>query len=118
MISTTAEAEGDPSATLVIRPRTTSRDLTIASPPGIPSGLNITDPDIFAIQAGWKRVVFGDEIDGTGSVRIGSIGSQYGGFSQLLNTTTIAGGSISVVQPIDVTTLADYLVLLAVGDGE
>jgi parallel beta-helix repeat protein len=118
VIATTAEAEGDPSATLVIRPRTTSRDLTIASPPGIPSGLNITDPDIFAIQAGWKRVVFGDEIDGTGSVRIGSIGSQYGGFSQLLNTTTIAGGSISVVQPIDVTTLADYLELLALGDGE
>ena len=118
VISTTAEGEGHPTATLVIRPRTTSRDLTIASPAGIPSGLNITDPDIFAIQAGWKRVVFGDEINGTGAVRIGSIGSQYGGFSQILNTTTIAGGSISVEQPIDVTTLADYLELLALGDGE
>ena len=118
VISTTAEAEGDPSATLVIRPRTTSRDLTIASPPGIPSGLNITDADIFAIQAGWKRVVFGNEIQGTGAVKIGSIGSQYGGFSQILNATTIAGGSISVVQPIDVTALADYLELLALGDAE
>ncbi|MGB8852029.1 MAG: right-handed parallel beta-helix repeat-containing protein [Pirellulales bacterium] len=111
-------AEGNNSATLTIRPRDTTSNLTIASPPGIPSGLNITDADIFAIQAGWKRVVFGNEIQGTGAVKIGSIGSQYGGFSQLLNTTTIAGGSISVVQPIDVTALADYLELLALGDGE
>jgi hypothetical protein len=117
ILETTAGTGGEPTATLVIRPRTTASDLTIASPPGSPSGLAITDADIFAIQSGWKRVVFGDEAAGTGAVRIGSIGSQYGGYSQILNTTTIAGGSIAVVQPIDVTTLADYLELKANGTG-
>ena len=116
--ATLQPAAGTDSATLTIRPRDTASNLTIASPPGIPSGLNITDADIFAIEAGWKRVVFGDEAAGTGAVRVGSIGSQYGGFSQILNTTTIAGGSISVVQPVDVTELADYLELLAFGDGD
>ena len=104
-------------ATLVIQPRTTSRALTIASPPGIPAGLNITDADITAIQPGWKRVVFGDEAAGTGAVKIGSIGSQYGGFSQVLNTTTIVGGTIDVVQSVDVTSLANYLELVARGTG-
>ena len=104
-------------ATLVVKPRTTSRALTIASPPGIPAGVNITDADILAIQPGWKRVVFGDEAAGTGAVRIGSIGSQYGGFSQILNTTTIVGGTIDVVQPVDVTSLAAYLDLVARGTG-
>jgi mucin-19 len=110
-------ATGTESATLTIRPRTVSRNLTIASPPGIPSGLNITDADIFAIQPGWKRVVFGDEAAGTGAVRIGSIGSQYGGFSQILNTTTIVGGTIDVVQSVDVTSMAGYLELVARGTG-
>ena len=104
-------------ATLVVKPRTTSRALTIASPPGIPAGVNITDADILAIQPGWKRVVFGDEAAGTGAVRVGSIGSQYGGFSQILNTTTIVGGTIDVVQPVDVTSLAAYLDLVARGTG-
>lgn len=110
-------ATGTDAATLTIRPRTVSRDLTIASPPGIPTGLNITDADIFAIQPGWKRVVFGDEAAGTGNVKVGSIGSQYGGFSQLLNSTTIAGGSIQVVQPVDATTLVGSLDLIARGTG-
>jgi parallel beta-helix repeat protein len=117
VLETTATAAGATTATLVIRPRTTASDLTIASPPGAPSGLNITDADISAIQPGWKRVVFGDEAAGTGAVRVGSIGSQYGGFSQILNTTTIAGGSITVEQPVDVTDLADYLELKANGTG-
>jgi parallel beta-helix repeat protein len=104
-------------ATLVIKPQTLSRPLTIASPPGVPAGVNITDADILAIQPGWKRVVFGDEAGGTGAVRIGSIGSQYGGFSQILNTTTIVGGSVQVVQPVDVTPLAIYLELIALGTG-
>jgi len=117
---TTASLGADPAATdatLVIQPRTTSRALTIASPPGIPAGVNITDADILAIQPGWKRVVFGDEAAGTGAVKIGSIGSQYGGFSQILNTTTIVGGTVQVVQPVDVTTLAIYLELIARGTG-
>lgn len=117
---TTASLGADPAATdatLVIKPRTTSRALTIASPPGIPAGVNITDADILAIQPGWKRVVFGDEVAGTGAVRIGSIGSQYGGFSQILNTTTIVGGTVQVVQPVDVTPLAIYLELIARGTG-
>lgn len=117
MLATTAVSAGDPTATLTVKPRTASRDLTIASPPGIPSGVNITDADLFAIQPGWKRVVLGDEAAGTGAVRIGSIGSQYGGFSQILNTTTIVGGTIQVVQPVDVTDLADYLELVARGTG-
>jgi len=110
-------AAGTDGATLTIRPRTASSALTIASPPGVPAGLNITDADITAIQPGWKRVVFGDEAAGTGAVRVGSIGSQYGGFSQLLNTTTIAGGTIDVVQPVDVTPLASYLEFVARGTG-
>ena len=117
---TTASLGADPAATdatLVIQPRTTSRALTIASPPGIPAGLNITDADLTAIQPGWKRVVFGDEAAGTGAVKIGSIGSQYGGFSQVLNTTTIVGGTIDVVQSVDVTSLANYLELVARGTG-
>jgi len=117
---TTASLGADPAATdatLVIRPWTASRALTIASPPGIPAGMNITDADILAIQPGWKRVVMGDEAAGTGAVRIGSIGSQYGGFSQLLNTTTIVGGTVQVVQPVDVTTLATYLEIIARGTG-
>ncbi|MFM8415819.1 MAG: beta strand repeat-containing protein, partial [Planctomycetota bacterium] len=112
-----AAATSNPTATLVIKPRTVSRALTIASPPGIPAGVNITDADIAAIQPGWKRVVFGDEAAGTGAVRIGSIGSQYGGFSQILNTTTIVGGTVQVVQPVDVTPLAIYLELIALGTG-
>ncbi|MFM8952519.1 MAG: beta strand repeat-containing protein, partial [Planctomycetaceae bacterium] len=116
-LASSAASEGSPSATLIVKPRTVGRDLTIASPPGIPSGLNITDADLFAIQSGWKRVVFGDEANGTGAVKVGSIGSQYGGFSQLLNTTTIVGGTIQVVQPVDATSLADYLELIARGTG-
>ena len=58
-------------------------------------------------------MVFGDEAAGTGAVRVGSIGSQYGGYSQLLNTTTIVGGSITVEQAVDATSLADYLELNA-----
>ena len=117
--ATVQPAEGTDAATLTIRPRTVTRDLFVASPPGpAVDVLNIRDADIFAIQQGWKRVVFGDEVDGSGAVLVGSIGSQYGGFSQILNSTTIAGGSITVVQPVDVTSLADYLELLALGDGE
>jgi len=117
---TTASLGADPAATgatLVIQPRTTSRALTIASPGGIPAGVDISDADLAAIQPGWKRVVFGDEAAGTGVVRIGSIGSQYGGFSQILNTTTIVGGTVQVVQPVDVTPLAIYLELIARGTG-
>ena len=117
MLESSATSGSAPSATLTVKPRTTSRDLTIGSPPGIPSGVNITDADLFAIQPGWKRVVFGDEAAGTGAVRIGSIGSQYGGFSQILNTTTIVGGTVQVVQPVDVTDLAEYLELIARGTG-
>ncbi|MFM8290981.1 MAG: beta strand repeat-containing protein, partial [Planctomycetia bacterium] len=106
-----------PAATLTVKPRTLNRALTIASPPGAPAGLNITDADLNAIRAGWKRVVLGDEVDGTGAVKVGSIGSQYGGFSQLLNTTTIVGGTIQVVQPVDVTPDAAYLELIARGTG-
>jgi hypothetical protein len=117
---TTSTLAADPAATaatLVIQPRTASRALTIGSPPGIPAGLNVTDADIQAIQPGWKRVVFGAEAAGTGAVRIGSIGSQYGGVSQILNTTTIVGGTIDVVQPVDATSLAVYLDLVARGSG-
>jgi hypothetical protein len=116
-IATTAAQDDASTATLVIRPRDAASALTIASPPGVAAGLSITDADIAAIQAGWKRVVFGDEAAGTGAVRIGSIGSQYGGYSQLLNTTSIVGGTIDVVQPVDVTALADYLELVARGTG-
>ena len=116
-LGTTSVVDAAPAATLVIQPRDAARALTIASPPGVPAGLVITDADIFAIQAGWKRVVFGDESAGTGAVKVGSIGSQYGGFSQLLNTTTIVGGSVAVVQPIDATSEAIYLDLIARGTG-
>ena len=91
----TAMLSGTTDSTLVIQPRDASRSIAIGSPPGIASGLAITDADLSAIQSGWRRVVFGDEAAGTGAVRIGSIGSQYGGYSQLLNTTTIVGGSIT-----------------------
>jgi len=116
-LATTAAKADASTATLVIRPRDAASALTIASPSGVAAGLSITDADITAIQAGWKRVVFGDEAAGTGAVRIGSIGSQYGGYSQLLNTTSIVGGTIDVVQPVDVTALADYLELVARGTG-
>jgi hypothetical protein len=109
----TATLSGMPAATLAIRPRDASRAIAIGSPPGIASGLSITDADLAAIQSGWMRVVLGDEAAGTGAVRVGSIGSQYGGYSQLLNTTTIVGGSIVVEQPVDTTSLAAYLELNA-----
>ena len=109
----TAMLSGTTDSTLVIQPRDASRSIAIGSPPGIASGLAITDADLSAIQSGWRRVVFGDEAAGTGAVRIGSIGSQYGGYSQLLNTTTIVGGSITVEQAVDATSLADYLELNA-----
>ena len=112
IISTSAATSGAAAATLTIKPRTPSLPMMIASPPGVPTGLLITDAAISAIQGGWKRVVLGDEAAGTGAVTVGSIGSQYG-FSQLLNTTTIVGGSITVVQPVDVTSQAAYLDLVA-----
>ena len=105
----TAMLSGSSGSTLVIQPRTVASAIAIGSPPGIATGLSITDADLAAIQSGWKRVVFGDEAAGTGAVRVGSIGSQYGGYSQLLNTTTIVGGSITVEQAVDATSLADYL---------
>ena len=105
----TAMLSGTADSTLVIQPRNVASAIAIGSPPGIASGLAITDADLSAIQSGWKRVVFGDEAAGTGAVRVGSIGSQYGGYSQLLNTTTIVGGSITVEQAVDATSLADYL---------
>lgn len=109
-----------PTATLTIQPFTASQPIAIASPPGVATGLNITDAALAAIQSGWKRVVFGDEANGTGRVTIGSIGSQYG-YSQLLNTTTIVGGlividdSVELVLPVDVTAEAAYLELVARG---
>jgi hypothetical protein len=111
-----------PTATLTIQPFTADRAIAIASPPGVAAGLAINDAALAAIQSGWKRVVFGRELDGTGAVTIGSIGSQQG-FSQLLNTTTIVGGSIVVddsvelVLPVDVTSQAAYLELVARAGG-
>lgn len=118
VISTAAAV---PTATLTIRPRTPSLPIAIASPPGVASGLQITDAALNAVQPGWKRVVFGDAVAGTGAVTIGSIGSQYGGYSQILSTTTIVGGSIvldnslELVLPVDVTSQAAYLDLVARG---
>jgi hypothetical protein len=115
-----ATAAAVPTATLTIRPFTADRAIAIASPPGLAPGLAITDAALAAIQGGWKRVVFGDETNGTGAVTIGSVGSQQG-FSQLLNTTTIIGGSVVVddsvelVLPVDVTSQAAYLELVARG---
>lgn len=111
-----------PAATLTVRPFTKDRAIAIASPPGVAAGLAITDTALAAIQSGWKRVVFGREADGTGAVTIGSVGSQQG-FSQLLNTTTIVGGSVVVddsvelVLPVDVTNQAAYLDLVARSGG-
>jgi hypothetical protein len=97
----TAMIGGTTDSTLTIQPRDSARSIAVGSPPGIATGLAITDADLNAIQSGWKRVVLGDEMAGTGAVRVGSIGSQYGGYSQVLNTTTIVGGSIIVEQAVD-----------------
>ncbi len=101
--------------TLVLKPATASRSIRVGTPMGLPNNtLDISDTDLAAIAAGWKRVVIGDEVAGTGAVTVGSIGTQQGGRnSWLVNPTTIVGGSVTVAQKVDATIPAGELVLRA-----
>lgn len=105
---------GGGSSTLTIQPRTTSRAITIGSPPGIFTALDVSDVDVAAIAAGFTEVVIGDAAAGTGLVTIGSVGTQQGaGNSQFLNSTIIHGGAIAVVQDIDSAATSGVLRLVA-----
>ncbi len=105
---------GAGTSTLTIKPRTSSRNITLGSPPGTFTSLDVSDVDIAAIGSGFEDVVFGNASAGTGTVTIGSIGSQQGvGNSQLLNATTIHGGAINVVQNVDSAAGSGLLKMIA-----
>ena len=117
--SITAPGGVPATATLLVRPSDPTRPIRVGTPMGTATNtLDISDTDLAAIAAGWKRVVIGDEVDGTGAVTVGSIGTQQGGRnSWLASTTTIVGGSVTVTQKVDVSATATFLELLALGDG-
>ncbi|MCD4699946.1 MAG: FapA family protein, partial [Phycisphaerae bacterium] len=93
---------GAGSGTLTLKPRTTSRAITLGSPPGVFTSMDLSDADLAAIGAGFEQVIIGDVANGTGAVTIGDIGLTQGlGNSQLLNSTSIYGGSVNIVQDMD-----------------
>jgi hypothetical protein len=105
---------GNAASTFTVEPYDTTRAITIGSPPGVYTSLDISDVDLAAIASGFGRVNFGDSVHGTGTVTIGSIGSQEGaGNSQLFNNTSIFGGNINLVQNVDSAAATGDLTLVA-----
>ena len=105
---------GSGTSNFTVKPYDVTRAITIGSPPGVFTSLDISDQNLAAIAPGFSHVNFGDSTSGTGTVTIGSIGSQEGlGNSQLVNNTSIYGGAINVVQNVDSAVLAGTLSLVA-----
>ena len=105
---------GSGAGTLTIKPRTTSRQITIGSPPGVFISLDLSDTDLAAIDSGFSQLIIGDGTAGTGLVTIGSVGSQQGqGNSEFFNPMTVYGGAVSVVQDFDITSAASAVRLVA-----
>src|SRR5690606_16558515 len=76
--------------------------------------LDISDVDLAAIGASFNELAIGNANAGTGTVTIGSIGSQQGaGNSQLVTNTRIYGGTINIVQAIDSAADTGYLQMIA-----
>ena len=97
-----------------MKPRTTGRNIAVGSPPAVIGAMDVSDADLAAIAPGFALVVIGDAAAGTGAVTVGSIGTQQGlSNSYLANPTTIAGGSVTVSQNVDMAAATGTLRLLA-----
>ncbi|HEX8913476.1 MAG TPA: DUF4347 domain-containing protein, partial [Humisphaera sp.] len=102
------------SAVLTVKPYTTGRDIAVGSPPAVFDAMDVSDTDLAAISGTFLRVAIGDAAAGTGAVTIGSIGTQQGGtISRLANSTAIYGGTVSVVQGVDMALSSGTLTLQA-----
>ena len=115
--SSTIGSSGSYASTLTLKPFDVARIIGIGtSPAGVPADINqrldINSDDIKAILSSFSSVVFGDLYAGTGAVFVGAIGSVHS-VSQFLTRTTIAGGSVTLTQNLDVSTSADFLRIVA-----
>jgi hypothetical protein len=101
-------------AVLTVKPYTIGRDIAVGSPPAVFDAMDISDTDLAALSGTFAQVNLGDAAAGTGVVTIGSIGTQQGGtISRLPNSTAIFGGTVNVVQGVDMALASGTLTLQA-----
>jgi hypothetical protein len=120
-LGTTIQAT-DPGATLTLKPFDPARNISVGNNTGVTTGafLEIDQASLGAIKTGtvtgerFAAVQIGDAVAGVGTLYLGNVGSMQGANgAKFLNPTHLFGGSIEVVQDIDVTLGAGLLRLVA-----